>query len=54
MKQYYWMHKEYGYIIPESELYADADNMGYDDITDPLSVEYNNFNLYYCKTMMLV
>lgn len=48
------MHKEYGYIIPESELYADADNMGYDDITDPLSVEYRNFNLYYCKTMMLV
>lgn len=54
MKQYYWMHKEYGYIIPETELYTDADNMGYDDITDPLSVEYGNFNLYYCKTTMLV
>lgn len=54
MKQYYWMHKEYGYIIPESELYVDAGNMGYDDITDPLSVEYCNFNLYYYKTTMLV
>lgn len=54
MKQYYWMHKEYGYIIPENELYIDAGNMGYDDITDPLSVEYRNFNLHYCKTTMLV
>ena len=50
MKQYYWMHKEYGYLVPESELMKDAEEMGFDDITDPCSVEYGNFNLYYEKT----
>lgn len=50
MKNYYWMHKENGYIVPETELYADAEENGYDDITDPCSVEYGNFNLYYTKT----
>ena len=54
MKQYYWMHKEYGYIIPENELYNDAIAMEYDDITDPTSVEYRNFNLYYVKTNLVV
>lgn len=46
----YWMHKEYGYIVPENELFADAEEMGYDDITDPTSVEYLNYSLYYVKT----
>lgn len=54
MKQYYWMHKEYGYLIPENELYNDAVAMEYDDITDPTSVEYRNFNLYYLKTNFVV
>ena len=54
MKQYYWMHKEHGYLIPESELYNDAVAMEYDDITDPTSVEYRNFNLYYVKTNLVV
>lgn len=54
MKEYYWMHKEYGYIIPESDLYHDAEEMGYDDVTDPTSVEYRNFNLYYEKTDWIV
>lgn len=49
----YWMHKEHGYLIPEHMLYEDADAMGYEDITDPLSVEYRNFNLYYCKTTLI-
>ena len=54
MKQYYWMHKEHGYLVPETKLALDADIMGYDDITDPCSVEYGNFNLYYKKTDMPV
>lgn len=54
MKQVYWMHKEYGYLVPETELYADACDMEYDDVTDPCSVEYGNFNLYYTKTTLPV
>lgn len=54
MKTYYWMHKEYGHLVPETELYKDAEELGYDDITDPCSVEYGNFNLYYEKTNMVV
>lgn len=50
MTQYYWMHKEYGHIIPETKLLIDAEELGYDDITDPCSVEYLNFELYYEKT----
>ena len=54
MKIYYWMHKEFGYIIPETDLAKDAEEMGYDDIIDPCSVEYGNFNLYYEKTNLAV
>lgn len=54
MKQYYWMNKECGNLIPESELYNDAVEIEYDDITDPTSVEYLNFNLYYEKTSYVV
>ena len=50
MEQYYWMHKEYGHLVPETELYEDAESLGLDDITDPTSVEYLNYNLYYTKT----
>lgn len=49
MKIYYWMHKEYGHIVPETELMQDAYELQLDDITDPTSVEYGNFNLYYEK-----
>lgn len=54
MKQYYWMNKEHGYIIPESQLKEDAFDQGYEDILDPLSVEHGNFNLHYEKTNMIV
>ena len=54
MTEYYWMHKEDGYIIPESRIMDDAYLNGYDDITDPCSVEYGNFNLYYEKTSLAV
>ena len=50
----YWMHKEYGHIVPESKLFEDAEELELDDITDPTSVEYLNFNLYYVKTNMRV
>jgi len=53
MKQYYWMNKEHGYLVPETDLYRDAEEMEYDDITDPTSVEYLNFNLYYTKTNLI-
>lgn len=53
MNNYYWMHKEYGHLVPETELFEDARQLGYDDITDPCSVEYGNFSLYYEKTNML-
>ena len=51
---YYWMNKEYGYIVSENSLYEDAEQMGYEDITDPTSCEYLNYNLYYTKTNMIV
>ena len=54
MKQVYWMHKEYGHLVPETRLYEDACELELDDITDPTSVEYLNFNLYYEKTNMIV
>lgn len=51
---YYWMHKEYGHIVPETELFKDAEELGLDDITDPCSCEYLNYELYYTKTTMVV
>lgn len=50
----YWMHKEFGYLLTADELFADAEAMGYDDITDPCSAEYGNYNLYYQRTNMVV
>ncbi len=49
MKIYYWMSKMFGYIIPETQLKEDALDQGYEDILDPCSVEYGNFNLHYKK-----
>lgn len=54
MKEYYWMHKEHGHLVPETRLYEDACELELDDITDPTSVEYLNFSLYYEKTNMIV
>ena len=54
MKEYYWMHKEHGYLVPETRLFEDAIAMELDDITDPTSCEYLNFNLYYVKTHLVV
>jgi hypothetical protein len=54
MKEYFWMHKENGYLVRESGLFDDAMLNGYDDVTDPCSVEYGNYELYYEKTNMAV
>ena len=51
---YYWMHKEYGHLVPETDLMKDAQELELDDITDPCSVEYDNFSLYYERTEMTV
>ena len=53
MKVNYWMSKEHGYLVPETDLAMDAEAMGYDDVIDPCSVEYGNFNLYYVKTHLI-
>lgn len=50
----YWMNKEHGHIVPEDKLFEDAEQMEYDDVIDPCSVEYGNFNLYYEPTNMSV
>ena len=50
MKIYYWMHKEYGHLVPETHLMKDATELGLDDITDITSVEYGHFTLYYERT----
>jgi len=49
MKIYYWMNKMFGYIIPETQLKEDAFDQGYEDILDPCSADYGNFNLHYEK-----
>lgn len=49
MKHYY-MNKEYGHLLTVDELYNDAIEFGYDDITDPTSVEYLNYSLHYSPT----
>ena len=54
MTDYYWMNKEHGYLVTEGVLYEDADAMGYEDITDPTSVEYLNYSIYYTKTNIIV
>lgn len=43
----YYMNKEYGNLVTLDQLFEDAEECGYDDITDPTSVEYLNFSLYY-------
>lgn len=44
----YYMNKEHGNLVTYAELWQDAEENGYDDITDPCSVEYLNWALHYC------
>ena len=48
--RYYYMNKEHGHLLTADELYADAVEFEYDDITDPTSVEYLNYSLHYSLT----
>lgn len=50
MKNHYLMNKEHGYLVKPDELWQDAIENEYDDITDPTSVEYRNFSLHYSLT----
>ena len=54
MENYYWMDIENGDLIPETDLYRDAEEKGYEDVTDPTSCEYRNFNLHYQRTNWIV
>ena len=50
---YYYMNKDYGYLLTENELWQDAEKCEYDDITDPYSCEYGNFSIHYSITKYL-
>lgn len=49
MKSYY-MNKEMGNLVKFEEIFADAEECGYDDITDPCSCEYGMWWIHYSKT----
>lgn len=48
--RYYYMNIECGNLVTADEIYEDALENGYDDITDPTSCEYGNYKLHYSKT----
>lgn len=52
--KYYYMNKEHGNLVTIDELYNDAIECEYDDITDPTSVEYLNYSLHYSQTKYAV
>lgn len=54
MKQYYYINKENGNLIPEFDLYSDACKCGYFDITEPESPDYLNFKRHYNLTSHVV
>lgn len=52
--EYYFMNKEHGNLVRECEIWADAIENEYDDITDPCSCEYGNIALHYSLTKYVV
>lgn len=50
MKEYLWENKQQGYLIPESYFFDDACLIGYDDVIDPMNLDYLVFEKYYTKT----
>lgn len=52
--EYYWMNKEHGYLVKEGDMYDDAVDCGYDEITDPMSMEWQNYKLRYIKMHYLI
>lgn len=51
---YYYMNKEHGYLVTDTELWNDAEENGYDDMCDPCSCEYGNWQLHYELTQYRV
>lgn len=54
MKNYYYMNKEHGHLVTKENLWQDANECGYDDITDPCSCEYGRIELHYSLTNYMV
>jgi len=48
--KYYYMNRECGNLVTAAELWQEAEELGYDDITDPCSCEYGNWELHYSLT----
>lgn len=48
MTQWY-ENKECGNLVTWDEMWAEAEELGYDDMTDPCSCEYGNWELHYTK-----
>ena len=47
---YYYMNKECGNLVTWDEMWEEANELGYDDMTDPTSCEYGNWQLHYIAT----
>ena len=48
--EYYWMNREYGYFLLQSELMTDAIKRGYDKISMLYGAEYDMISAWYEKT----
>lgn len=48
--EYYYVSREYGYLLLKSELMADAIKCGYDKISIPYGNEYDMISTWYEKT----
>lgn len=44
-----YMNREYGNMVTWEEMWMEANEYGYDDMTDPTSVEYGHWSLYYVR-----
>lgn len=47
MKEQYYQNIECGNLVTWSEMWEEAEELGYDDMTDPCSCEYGNWRLHY-------
>lgn len=51
---YYYMNKECGNLVTWEEMWEEAEELGYDDMCDPCSCEYGNWQLHYECTLYKV
>lgn len=54
MTKHYFMNKDNGNLLKAEEIWQDAIDNEYDDLTDPTSCEYRNFSLHYSITRYVV